>query len=140
MGSLPVLRPREVIARLERPGFVEVRQRGSHKQCRHADGRAPTAQCMARETSLLASSARSVVTSTYRRRISSPLPTGGWSCRRPLRRSYAVAGEFTLTQRSLRLAAAPQLTCNRVRWTPRYRKSERFAVHGFAHRAEEGYA
>ena len=42
MGSLPVLKPREVIARLERIGFIEVRQRGSHKQFRHADGRATT--------------------------------------------------------------------------------------------------
>lgn len=42
MGSLPVLKPREVVARLERLGFSEVRQRGSHKQFRHADGRATT--------------------------------------------------------------------------------------------------
>lgn len=38
-GSLPVLKPREVVALLERLGFVEVRQRGSHRQYRHADGR-----------------------------------------------------------------------------------------------------
>jgi predicted RNA binding protein YcfA (HicA-like mRNA interferase family) len=42
MGSLSVLKPREVIARLERLGFVEVRQRGSHKQFRHPDGRGTT--------------------------------------------------------------------------------------------------
>lgn len=42
MGSLPVLKPREVVARLERLGFSEVRQRGSHKQFRHSDGRATT--------------------------------------------------------------------------------------------------
>jgi len=42
MGSLPVLKPREVVARLERLGFAQVRQRGSHKQFRHADGRATT--------------------------------------------------------------------------------------------------
>ena len=42
MGQLPVLKAREVIARLERLGFVEVRQRGSHKQFRHADKRATT--------------------------------------------------------------------------------------------------
>jgi predicted RNA binding protein YcfA (HicA-like mRNA interferase family) len=42
MGSVPVLKPREVIARLERLGFVEVRQRGSHKQFRHTDGRVTT--------------------------------------------------------------------------------------------------
>ena len=42
MPRPPVLKPREVIARLERLGFVEVRQRGSHKQFRHPDGRATT--------------------------------------------------------------------------------------------------
>ena len=38
MGHVPPLRPREVIAVLTALGFVEVRQRGSHKQFRHADG------------------------------------------------------------------------------------------------------
>ncbi len=43
MGShLPVLRAREVVAILERLGFLEVRQRGSHKQFRHEDGRVTT--------------------------------------------------------------------------------------------------
>jgi len=42
VGSLPVLKPQEVITILERLGFYEVRQRGSHKQFRHADGRATT--------------------------------------------------------------------------------------------------
>ena len=42
MGSVPVLKPREVVALLEVLGFVEVRQRGSHKQFRHADGRSTT--------------------------------------------------------------------------------------------------
>ncbi len=42
MGNVPVLRPREVVANLERLGFVEVRQRGSHKQFRHPDGRVTT--------------------------------------------------------------------------------------------------
>lgn len=42
MGPLPVLKPREVIARLERLGFEEIRQRGSHKQFRHPDGRQTT--------------------------------------------------------------------------------------------------
>jgi predicted RNA binding protein YcfA (HicA-like mRNA interferase family) len=42
MGSVPVLKPREVIAILEKLGFAEVRQRGSHKQFRHADGRGTT--------------------------------------------------------------------------------------------------
>jgi predicted RNA binding protein YcfA (HicA-like mRNA interferase family) len=42
MGRIPVLKPHEVVARLNTLGFVEVRQRGSHKQFRHADGRATT--------------------------------------------------------------------------------------------------
>jgi len=42
MGDVPVLKPREVVALLERLGFAEVRQRGSHKQLRHPDGRTTT--------------------------------------------------------------------------------------------------
>jgi predicted RNA binding protein YcfA (HicA-like mRNA interferase family) len=42
MGTVPVLNAREVIALLEAIGFREVRQRGSHKQFRHEDGRATT--------------------------------------------------------------------------------------------------
>lgn len=42
MGKYPVLKPREVVAILETLGFAEVRQRGSHKQYRHADGRCTT--------------------------------------------------------------------------------------------------
>ena len=42
MPGVPVLKPREVIAILNALGFVEVRQRGSHKQFRHSDGRATT--------------------------------------------------------------------------------------------------
>jgi len=42
MGSLPVLKPSEVCRILERLGFVNVRQRGSHVQYRHADGRGTT--------------------------------------------------------------------------------------------------
>ena len=38
MARLPVLKPREIAHVLEKMGFVEVRQRGSHKQYRHADG------------------------------------------------------------------------------------------------------
>jgi len=38
----PVLKPREVVALLERLGFTEVRQRGSHRQFRHPDGRVTT--------------------------------------------------------------------------------------------------
>lgn len=42
MTKPPVLKPREVVALLERLGFAEVRQRGSHKQFRHPDGRVTT--------------------------------------------------------------------------------------------------
>jgi len=38
----PVLKPREVVALLGKLGFTEVRQRGSHRQFRHADGRGTT--------------------------------------------------------------------------------------------------
>jgi predicted RNA binding protein YcfA (HicA-like mRNA interferase family) len=42
MPKLPVLKAQEVMGRLLVLGFVEVRQRGSHKQFRHADGRGTT--------------------------------------------------------------------------------------------------
>ena len=42
MGNIPVLKPTEVISILQKLGFMEVRQRGSHKQFRHADGRGTT--------------------------------------------------------------------------------------------------
>jgi len=42
MGVIPVLKPAEVIRLLRRLGFEEVRQRGSHKQFRHPDGRQTT--------------------------------------------------------------------------------------------------
>ena len=42
MGFLPVLKPREAIRILERLGFVQIRQRGSHRQFRHPDGRQTT--------------------------------------------------------------------------------------------------
>jgi predicted RNA binding protein YcfA (HicA-like mRNA interferase family) len=42
MGSIPVLKPGEVCRLLETAGFVAVRQRGSHVQYRHADGRGTT--------------------------------------------------------------------------------------------------
>jgi predicted RNA binding protein YcfA (HicA-like mRNA interferase family) len=42
MGKIPVLRPQEVIRILLAFGFLEVRQRGSHKQFRHSDGRMTT--------------------------------------------------------------------------------------------------
>lgn len=43
MPKPPVLKPREVIRVLLASGFVQVRQRGSHKQFRHPDGRGTTA-------------------------------------------------------------------------------------------------
>lgn len=42
MGNLPILKPREIVALLEALGFAEARQRGSHKQFRHSDGRCTT--------------------------------------------------------------------------------------------------
>ncbi|MBI1321467.1 MAG: addiction module toxin, HicA family [Candidatus Hydrogenedens sp.] len=42
MSPGPILKPREVEAILLRLGFQEVRQRGSHKQFRHSDGRCTT--------------------------------------------------------------------------------------------------
>jgi predicted RNA binding protein YcfA (HicA-like mRNA interferase family) len=50
---LPVLKAREVVRILERLGFVEVRQRGSHKQFRHADGRSTTVPFHGRDISPL---------------------------------------------------------------------------------------
>jgi predicted RNA binding protein YcfA (HicA-like mRNA interferase family) len=38
MGKYPLLKPREVATILHRLRFVEVRQRGSHRQYRHSDG------------------------------------------------------------------------------------------------------
>jgi predicted RNA binding protein YcfA (HicA-like mRNA interferase family) len=42
MGVVPVLKPKEVSAILVRLGFLEVRQKGSHKQFRHPDGQVTT--------------------------------------------------------------------------------------------------
>ena len=42
MGRIPVLKPREVIKLLEFHGFLLVRQRGSHCQFKHPDGRQTT--------------------------------------------------------------------------------------------------
>ncbi len=42
MAKAPVLKPREVVAILRAHGFEEARQRGSHKQFRHPDGRMTT--------------------------------------------------------------------------------------------------
>ncbi|TRU31638.1 MAG: addiction module toxin, HicA family [Microcystis aeruginosa Ma_MB_F_20061100_S20] len=42
MGNVPVLKPQEVVHILESLGFVEVCQKGSHKQFRPQDGHATT--------------------------------------------------------------------------------------------------
>ena len=42
MGSIPVLKVKEVVSILVKLGFEEVRQKGTHKQFRHADGRFTT--------------------------------------------------------------------------------------------------
>ena len=42
MSRIPVLKSRQVTAILQSLGFVEVRQRGSHQQFRHPDGRSTT--------------------------------------------------------------------------------------------------
>jgi predicted RNA binding protein YcfA (HicA-like mRNA interferase family) len=42
MGNIPVLKPKEVISILVKLGFEEIRQKGSHKQFRHTDGRCTT--------------------------------------------------------------------------------------------------
>ena len=42
MPNIPVLKPREVVSILQTLGFERVRQRGSHIQIRHADGRGTT--------------------------------------------------------------------------------------------------
>jgi predicted RNA binding protein YcfA (HicA-like mRNA interferase family) len=42
VSGVPVLKPREVAALLTHLGFRLVRQRGSHRQYRHADGRGTT--------------------------------------------------------------------------------------------------
>lgn len=45
MISGPVLTAKDVIRILEKLGFIEIRQRGSHKQFRHSDGRQTTVPC-----------------------------------------------------------------------------------------------
>lgn len=42
MGNITVLKPHEVVAILIKLGFIEVRQRGSHKQFRDNSGRCTT--------------------------------------------------------------------------------------------------
>jgi len=45
MGFRAVLKPFEVMTILERLGFIEAHQKGSHKQFRHPDGRGTTVPC-----------------------------------------------------------------------------------------------
>lgn len=42
MGRYPIFKPQELIRVLQTLGFVEIRQKGSHKQLRHPDGRTTT--------------------------------------------------------------------------------------------------
>jgi predicted RNA binding protein YcfA (HicA-like mRNA interferase family) len=42
MGNIPVLKPKEVVAILEKLGFELIRQKGSHQQYRNPDGRGTT--------------------------------------------------------------------------------------------------
>jgi predicted RNA binding protein YcfA (HicA-like mRNA interferase family) len=42
MPQLPILKPRELIAALEKVGFAIVRQKGSHVRLQHEDGRVVT--------------------------------------------------------------------------------------------------
>ncbi len=42
MSNVPILKAQEVVRILENLGFAEVRQKGSHKQFRHKDGRGTT--------------------------------------------------------------------------------------------------
>ena len=42
MSNVPILKPQAVVRILANLGFVKVRQKGSHKQFRHEDGRATT--------------------------------------------------------------------------------------------------
>ena len=42
MSNIPILKPLEVVRILENLQFVEVRQKGSHKQFRHTDSRGTT--------------------------------------------------------------------------------------------------
>jgi predicted RNA binding protein YcfA (HicA-like mRNA interferase family) len=42
MSKIPILKPQEVVRILNNLRFIEVRQKGSHKQFRRPDGRATT--------------------------------------------------------------------------------------------------
>ena len=53
MGNdLPVLKPKEVVKILNNLGFELVRQKGSHQQFRHSDGRVTTVPYINLETYL----------------------------------------------------------------------------------------
>ena len=49
MTKLPVLRPLEVLKKLEKAGFVVTRQTGSHARLIHSDGRATTVALQSRD-------------------------------------------------------------------------------------------
>ncbi|WP_216360870.1 type II toxin-antitoxin system HicA family toxin [Acidithiobacillus marinus] len=90
--SKPVLKPQEVVRHLKRLGFVESRQKGSHKQFRHAEGRATTVPFTRAKTFRQPYCARLRKTSTYQSRCclggnssSNPaLQPTGYSGLRPL--------------------------------------------------------
>jgi len=42
MDKIPVVKPKQIVAALQKLGFQEIRQRGSHKQFVHPDGRKTT--------------------------------------------------------------------------------------------------
>jgi predicted RNA binding protein YcfA (HicA-like mRNA interferase family) len=42
VARTPILKPRQVVRLHENLGFIEIRQRGSHNQFRHPDGRGTT--------------------------------------------------------------------------------------------------
>ncbi|MCX7735362.1 MAG: type II toxin-antitoxin system HicA family toxin [Candidatus Kapabacteria bacterium] len=42
MPKYPILKPNEIIKILNNFGFIEIRQKGSHKQFKHPDGRVTT--------------------------------------------------------------------------------------------------
>ena len=42
MGTIPVLKPSDIVKLLKSKGFKEIRQKGSHKQFKHSDGRMTT--------------------------------------------------------------------------------------------------
>ena len=42
MPKYTILKPSELIKIINIPGFVEIRQKGSHKQFKHSDGRTTT--------------------------------------------------------------------------------------------------